>query len=64
MHGQYTFSRLTADDASFLDEMIYQAISLSVWPNNPAYRLYRRYGFEFVRAEAGGGAVTMLKRLS
>jgi ribosomal protein S18 acetylase RimI-like enzyme len=45
MHGQYTFSRLTADDASFLDEMIYQAISLSVWPNNPAYRLYRRYGF-------------------
>lgn len=39
----------------------YPAISLSVWTTNPAYRLYRRLGFEVV--EEQGPAVTMVKRL-
>ena len=39
----------------------YPAISLSVWPANPAYRLYRRLGFEVVKQETQ--AVTMVRRL-
>ena len=39
----------------------YQAISLSVWPANPAYRLYLRLGFEVVAED--GPAVTMVKHL-
>jgi ribosomal protein S18 acetylase RimI-like enzyme len=37
------------------------AVSLSVEPDNPARRLYRRFGFEAVGGP--GGAVTMLLRL-
>ena len=40
----------------------YPAISLSVWPANPAYRLYLRLGFEVV--EEKGSAVTMVKNLN
>ena len=39
----------------------YPALSLSVWPANPAYRLYLRLGFEVV--EEKGPAVTMVRRL-
>ncbi len=39
----------------------YPALSLSVWPANPAYRLYQRLGFEVV--EEKGPAVTMVRRL-
>ena len=41
-------------------QRLYPAISLSVWPENPAYRLYQRLGF--VGVEEHGPAVTMLKR--
>ena len=40
----------------------YPALSLSVWPANPAYRLYLRLGFEVV--EEKGPAVTKVKKLS
>ena len=40
----------------------YPAIALSVWPANPAYRLYLRLGFEVVAED--GPAVTMLRRLT
>ena len=40
----------------------YQAISLSVSPNNPALRLYQRLGFE--KVEAIGNSLTMIKWLS
>ena len=40
----------------------YPAISLSVWPANPAYRLYLRLGFVVVAED--GPAVTMLRRLT
>ena len=39
----------------------YGAISLSIWPENPAYRLYQRFGFEAV--EEAGFVVTMVKEL-
>ena len=39
----------------------YAALSLSVWPANPAYRLYQRLGFEVVGIN--GPAVTMVKQL-
>ena len=42
-------------------EIEYEALSLSVWPANPAYRLYLRMGFEVV--EENGPAVTMVKIL-
>ena len=41
----------------------YTAISLSVWPENPAYRLYQRLGFVMVKQEMGDPAVTMIKHL-
>lgn len=41
----------------------YTAISLSVWPANPAYRLYQRLGFTVVKATADDPAVTMVKYL-
>jgi ribosomal protein S18 acetylase RimI-like enzyme len=41
----------------------YQAISLSVWPENPAYRLYQRLGFVVVKQEIGDPAVTMVRSL-
>lgn len=40
----------------------YRAVSLSVWPANPAYHLYLRLGFEVVAED--GPAVTMVKRLA
>ncbi|MCB0064057.1 MAG: GNAT family N-acetyltransferase [Caldilineaceae bacterium] len=39
----------------------YSAISLSVWPENPAYRLYQRLGFVVVKQDEGDPAVTMIK---
>ncbi len=41
----------------------YSAISLSVWPANPAYRLYQWLGFTVVKATADDPAVTMVKVL-
>ena len=41
----------------------YNAISLSVWTDNPAYRLYQRMGFTVVEAEEGKPDVTMRKVL-
>ncbi|MFN8493396.1 MAG: GNAT family N-acetyltransferase [Caldilineaceae bacterium] len=38
----------------------YRAISLSVWFENPAFRLYQRLGFQVVTED--GPAVTMVKR--
>ena len=38
------------------------ALSLSVWPENPAFRLYQRMGFVVV--EEQGRAVTMVKTLA
>jgi ribosomal protein S18 acetylase RimI-like enzyme len=40
----------------------YPAVSLNVWPENPAFRLYQRLGFAVVAED--GPAVTMLKRFS
>ena len=40
----------------------YRAVALSVWPANPAYRLYQRLGFETLRQD--GPAVTMVRRLT
>ena len=42
----------------------YGAISLSVWPENPAYRLYQRLGFVVVKQPEDDPAVTMIKYLS
>lgn len=42
----------------------YKAVSLSVWPENPAYRLYQRLGFVVVKTVAGEPAVTMCKTFS
>ena len=39
----------------------YQSVSLSVWRENPAYRLYQRLGFETVKQNEND--VVMLKRL-
>jgi ribosomal protein S18 acetylase RimI-like enzyme len=39
----------------------YQSVSLSVWLENPAYRLYQRLGFETVKQNPND--VVMLKRL-
>jgi RimJ/RimL family protein N-acetyltransferase len=39
----------------------YKSISLSVWPDNSAYRLYQRLGFETVKQNDND--VVMLKRL-
>ncbi|MEZ4679804.1 MAG: N-acetyltransferase [Caldilineaceae bacterium] len=39
----------------------YRAIALSVWPENPAYRLYQRLGFSVVKQLADDPAVTMIK---
>jgi ribosomal protein S18 acetylase RimI-like enzyme len=42
----------------------YRAVSLSVWPENPAYRLYQRLGFTIVKTDEGSPAVTMVKALA
>ncbi len=42
----------------------YTAISLSVWPENPAYRLYQRLGFVVVKEDEDDPAVTMVKKLT
>jgi len=41
----------------------YRAISLSVWTENPAYRLYQRLGFTVVHAAEDRPDVTMIKFL-
>ncbi|HRW08944.1 MAG TPA: N-acetyltransferase [Caldilineaceae bacterium] len=41
----------------------YHAITLSVWSDNPAYRLYQRLGFTLVKVEEGNPVVTMVKRV-
>lgn len=41
----------------------YAAITLSVWSDNPAYRLYKRLGFVVVAQEEENPVVTMVKRL-
>lgn len=41
----------------------YRAISLSVWTENPAYRLYQRLGFTVVQAADDRPDVTMIKDL-
>ncbi len=40
----------------------YQAVSLSVSAENPALRLYQRFGFEFV--VTNGNSFTMMKRMA
>lgn len=42
---------------------VYQAISLSVWPENKAYQLYQRLGFVVVKEDEDDPAVTMIKHL-
>lgn len=39
----------------------YKAVSLSVWPANPAYQLYQRLGFTVVKRDEQSPAVTMIK---
>ena len=42
----------------------FAAISLSVWLENPAYRLYQRLGFTLVTPTGDGPDVTMIKYLT
>ena len=42
----------------------FAAISLSVWLENPAYRLYQRLGFTLLPAVGDGPDVTMIKYLN
>ena len=42
----------------------FAAISLSVWLENPAYRLYQRLGFTLVTPVGAGPDVTMIKYLT
>ena len=41
----------------------YSGISLSVWPDNAAYRLYQRLGFQVVKTNEGEDVI-MLKRFA
>ncbi len=56
--------------SALLDQLLdaaqkhFTAVSLSVWPDNPAYRLYQRCGFAFFAAEEDGPAHTMIKRFN
>lgn len=56
--------------SQLLDELFaaaaqeYAAITLSVWPENSAYRLYRRLGFVVVKDDEDDPAVTMIKYLN
>jgi ribosomal protein S18 acetylase RimI-like enzyme len=52
--GTELLARLTAEAKNR-----YQAVSLSVSPDNPALRLYRRFGFEVVARS--GNSLTMIK---
>ncbi len=58
--GQGLGTRLLQQFFEHLQQMGYEAVSLSVVPENPAFRLYQRFGFQDT-GKGIGDSLTMLK---